>query len=401
MTCRSCQTPLITFLSLGALPLVNAFLTRSDQPEKRYDLSVGFCPSCFLVQLLSTVPPEEMFRDYVYTPASSVKTVEHFRATSHDLVRQFHLGRESRVIEIGSNDGTMLAHFREAGVRVFGIDPAKNLAAFANERGLTTIPEFFSRALAENLVGQGVRADLVFGANVLAHVPEINNFLDGIKTILMPRGAAVFEFPHLAGLLENKFDTIYHEHVFYCSLHALENVFARSGLAIFDVILIPAQGGSLQIYASHPGVYRTHERVDALRQEEERRGVARLETYRAIGKSAERLKHELLTLLRVLKGRGKRIAAYGAPAKGNVLLNYCGIGPDLVDFVVDKSEHKQGLYTPGTRFFVHPVERVYEQKPDYLLVLCWNLADEVLAQMADYRRMGGRCIIPIPRIRIV
>lgn len=401
MNCRSCTTPLMPFLSLGALPLVNAFLPNGGAGEKRYDLSVGFCPSCFLVQLLSIVPPEEMFRDYVYTPAASSETAAHFRKTSHDLVQHFGLGKRSRVIEIGSNDGTMLAHFREAGVQALGIDPAKNLAAYANERGLRTIPEFFSCGLAENLAGRGVRADLVFGANVLAHAPAIADFLDGVRALLLPRGVAVFEFPHVAGLLDNKFDTIYHEHVFYYSLHALENVFARSGLAIFDVVLIPAQGGSLRIYASRPGVYLPHERVRALRAREQSRGITRLETYQAIARSAEKAKNELLTLVRGLRSRGKTIAAYGAPAKGNVLLNYCGIGTDLIDFVVDKSERKQGLLTPGTHFLVHPVKKVYEEKPDYLLVLCWNLADEVMRQMADFRAMGGRFIIPIPRVRVV
>ncbi len=389
------------FLSLGALPLVNAFLPNGGAGEKRYDLSVGFCPSCFLVQLLSIVPPEEMFRDYVYTPAASGETAAHFRQTARALVRQFGLGPESRVIEIGSNDGTMLAHFRGAGVQALGIDPAKNLAAFANERGLATTPEFFSSALADDFVRRGARADLVFGANVLAHAPAIADFLDGVKKILLPRGSAVFEFPHLAGLLENKFDTVYHEHVFYYSLHALENVFARSGLAVYDAISVPAQGGSLRIYAGRSGVYPIHERVSALRAEEQSRGITRPETYRAVGRSVERLKNELVAFLRALKARGKTIAAYGAPAKGNVLLNYCGIGTDLIDFVVDKSERKQGLLTPGTHFLVHAVEKVYEEKPDYLLLLCWNLADEVMRQMADYRRMGGRFIIPIPRIRVV
>ena len=382
MECRACKTKLMPFLSLGLMPLANAFRKEGDtSAEKRYDLSVGFCPACFLVQLLGVPPPEEMFaKDYVYTPSISSSTIAHFKKTADTLIERFNLGEGSQLVEVGSNDGTFLRFFKERGIKILGIDPAKNIAEIANRQGLSTIPEFFNSNLAERIAREeGVKADLIFGANVLAHVPEIVDFIKGVEKILASSGTAVFEFPYLKGLMENKFDTIYHEHVFYYSLIALQNLFRQANLEVYDIEMVPVQGGSLRVFVSHAGVFPTARAVSELASGERASGFTEGETYQKIAANIALLKKELRTLLASIKRGGKRIAGYSAPAKGNILLNYFDIGKEFLDFIVDKSELKQGLITPGTGFFVHPLTKIYEEKPDYLLVLCWNIADEVIA----------------------
>lgn len=403
MNCRSCDTKLKPFFSLGKMPLVNAFLKKADlKREKKYELATAFCPKCFLVQLTKTIPPEELFSDYLYFSSTSASFLKHCEITADALIKRFKLGRDNLVLELASNDGAQLQYFAKAGIPVLGIDPAKNIAKLANSRGIPTIPEFFTHAFAIHLKEhERVTADLIFGANVLAHVPNINNFLDGVRVALAGRGTAVFEFPYLKGLLENKFDTIYHEHVFYYSMLALRNVFERSGLRIYDFLHTPTQGGSLRIFASHPGVFPISERVGELLSQELKAGYDKFGTYVKMGLSVEKLKKNLARLLVQLKSQGKSVAAYSAPAKGNVLLNYFGIGKNHLEFIVDKAEAKQGLYTPGTQMLVEHPRVIAGKKPDYLLVLCWNIADEVVEQLKDYKKAGGKFIIPVPEIKII
>jgi len=400
--CRCCKSSLIKVFSLGKIPLVNSFLKKEEIPlEKKYNLSVGFCPNCYLVQLINTVSPEKLFKNYIYFSSTSKIFLNHCKENANYLTKRLNLNSQSLVLEIASNDGAQLQCFKKMGIRVLGVDPAKNIAEIANRKGIKTIPEFFNFSFAKKLKKENISADLIFGANVLAHVPEIVDFVKGIKEILKPRGTAVFEFPYLKGLMEKKFDTIYHEHVFYYSLMALKNLFQKGDLEIYDVEMTPMQGGSLRIFVSHCGNFKINRNVENLINQEIEEGFNKLETYQKLNENILKLKNDLLGLLKNLKEQGKKIAGYSAPAKGNVLLNYFGIGKNYLDFIVDKSEAKQGLYTPGTHLLVYPPEKIYQEKPDYLLVLCWNIADEVMEQLKDYYDAGGKFIIPIPDIKIV
>lgn len=402
MNCRSCKTKITEFFSLGQMPPINYFLKKEEiAKEKKYNLSVGFCPKCFLVQLINTIPPEEIFRDYIYFSSTSKLFLDHCKKVADSLTKKLNLGKKSLVLEIASNDGAQLQYFKELGIPVLGVDPAENIAKVANKKGVKTIAEFFNYNFAKKLKKeQNIQADLVFGANVLAHVPEIVDFAKGVKEILKPKGTAIFEFPYLVGLMENKFDTIYHEHVFYYSLIALINLFKNADLEIYDVEITPMQGGSLMIFVSNPGVFRTSVNVKNLVAKEIKNGFDKLETYQKINKNVYELKNDLINLLKKLKKDGKKIAAYSAPAKGNILLNYFKIHENYLDFIVDKSPAKQGLYTPGTHLLVYPPEKIYKEKPDYLLILCWNIADEVAEQLKDYHKDGGKFIVPIPNIKI-
>ncbi len=403
MKCRACSNHIIPFFSLGMMPLVNSFLGKKQLAgEKKYDLSLCFCPSCYLVQLKKTVPPEQLFRNYIYFSSTSSKFLAHCRTTANYLTGRLHLHSSSLVLEIASNDGAQLQYFKQLGIPVLGIDPAKNIAKIANAKGIKTIPEFFNFKFARLLSREkNIQADLVFGANVLAHVPEIVDFVQGIKLVLKPAGTAVFEFPYLAGLFENKFDTIYHEHVFYYSLLALRNLFLRANLTIYDVEITEMQGGSLRIYVCHPQVFPISKHVKTMLQKEKKERWTDIRTYRLINTRIEKLKTTIMRTLNELKKSGKTIAAYSAPAKGNVLLNYFGIGCDYLDFIVDKSKAKQGLYAPGTHLLVYAPSKIFEKNPDYLLILCWNLADEVMDEYQKYHKSGGRFIIPIPKFIIV
>lgn len=404
ISCRVCGTIVIPFFDLGKMPLVNSFLKKEDiAHEKKYDLMVAFCPVCYLVQLTETVPPEDLFSDYIYFSSTSTSFLEHCKRTAEYLTNRLGLTTQSLVLEIASNDGAQLQYFKAFGIKILGVDPAKNIAAVANERGLTTIPEFFNYAFAKKLRNEdSVGADLVYGANVLAHVPEIVDFVRGVKVVLNPKGTAVFEFPYVKGLMENKFDIIYHEHVFYFSLIALKNLFAKDDLEIYDVEMIPVQGGSLRIFISHPNNFPTSENLKNIISQEIKDGFDKIETYKKINKNINELKTDLIDLLIKLKKEGKKIAAYSAPAKGNILLNYFGI-KDYLGFIVDKSKAKQGLYTPGTHLFVYPLEKIYQEKPDYLLILCWNIYEEVIAmdELKKFRESGGKFIVPIPELKII
>lgn len=403
MKCRVCQSNTNVFFSLGEMPLVNSFLKRQEDflQEERYDLSVAFCPSCFLVQLQTVVSPQDLFEDYIYFSSTSDSFLEHCKKSVDYFCSRFSLTKENRVIEIGSNDGSFLQFFKTRGMDILGVDPAKNIASVANQKGIPTIAEFFNLALARKLLEDGKKADVLYGANVLAHVPKILDFAHGIKMILAPSGTAIFEFPYIAGLMENKFDTIYHEHVYYYSVIALRNLFSRADLELYDVEMVPVQGGSLRIFLSHPGSYKETSALKTMIENEFKKKFNHIETYNAIGDSIARLKQNLLDLLNRIKKEGKTIAAYSAPAKGNVLLNYFGIGSNYLDFIVDKSPAKHGLYTPGMHLLVEPVEAIYEKRPDYLMILCWNIANEAIEQMNEYHKQGGKFIIPAPEVKVI
>jgi SAM-dependent methyltransferase len=349
---------------------------------------------------MRSVPPKDLFEDYIYFSSTSKFFVEHCKETADHLVKKLSLSSDSLVLEIASNDGAQLQAFKDLGIGILGIDPAKNIAEAANKKGIPTMPEFFNYNFAKRLKDEkNIQADLIFGANVLAHVPEITDFVKGVGKTLKPQGTAVFEFPYLKGLLENKFDTIYHEHVFYYSLIALINLFKTAGLDIYDADITPMQGGSLRIFACHAGAFPVGERVDDLAEEELANNFDKLETYQKMSGNVQNLKKEIVSLLEGIKKEGKKIAAYSAPAKGNILLNYFGIGKNYLDFIVDRSELKQGLYTPGTHLLVHPVEKIYQERPDYLLILCWNIAEEVMEQLKDYHSAGGKFIVPVPQVK--
>ena len=384
------------------MPLANAFL-RKDQiaKEKRYDLSVGFCPNCYLVQLMKTVDPSVLFSDYVYFSSVTQSIVDHSKKTADYLIKRFNLTTKSLVLEIGSNDGVHLQFYKNQGIKILGIDPAQNIARKTNEKGIPTIADFFSEKLAVKLVSdKQVEADIVYGANVFAHVPDIVDFLKGVKKVLKKKGVAIFEFPYLKGLLENKFDTIYHEHVFYYSAIAVRNLFQYADLELVDIEEVPMQGGSLRVFASHPEKFPISSKVTRMIANEKKAGFERLETYELMNARVTKLKKELLNYLKHLKKEGKRIAGYSAPAKGNILLNFFGLRKYL-DYIVDKAPAKQGLYTPGTHFLVYPPSQIDQERPDFLLILCWNIADEVMKQYTDYKQKGGKFIIPIPRVTII
>jgi len=398
--CRVCQTQIIKFFSLGDMPLVNAFRKKKNTKEKKYDLSIGFCPKCYLVQLMEHVSPQEMFEDYIYFSSVSQSVLDHSRATAEYLSKRLGLTKNSLVIETGSNDGVHLQFYKKRGIRVLGIDPAKNIAKVANEKGIPTLPDFFNLALAKKLVSQGKKADLFYGANMFAHVPQIVDFTKGLKIVLKNKGTAVFESPYIQGLLENKFDSIYHEHVFYYSLIALQNLFKKAGLEIYDIEFISMAGGSLRVFVSHKGVYKVSTNVKKLMNQEMRSGFDKINTYRKMNTRIVGLRKDILSLLNRLKKEGKSIAAYSIPAKGVILLNYFDIGKYL-DFIVDKSAAKQNLYVPGSDMKVFSVKKIMEDKPDYVFILAWNLAPEIIRQLDEYRKKGGKFIIPIPQIKIL
>lgn len=392
--CRSCGADhLAAILSLGETPLANRLLTTANEPEPRHPLNLVFCEECALVQITETVPPEELFRDYVYFSSVSDTVVENARENVTAVLESHPLGGEDLVIEIASNDGYLLQHYRERGIPVLGIEPATNIADVARARGIETVNEFFGVELARRLP----KATVVHASNVLAHVADLNGFVAGIAEVLRQDGFAVIEVPYLRDMVDQcEFDTIYHEHLCYFSATALQPLFARHGLAIVRVEPIPIHGGTLRIR-----VALTEPRPLWILDEEMQWGVSRIETYRAFADRVESLRRDLVALLRDLKQRGARLAAYGASAKGATLLNFMGIGSDLLDYVVDRSPHKQGHLTPGAHLPIVSPEVLREDRPDYLLLLTWNHAAEILRQQSDYRQRGGRFIIPVPSPEIV
>lgn len=404
-SCRSCgASPLVPVLSLGHTPLANALRDAgATAPEPTFPLELALCPVCSLVQITAEVPPDTLFRDYVYFSSFSETMLRHAAELAMRVTSDENLGPERLVVEAASNDGYLLKNYAAAGVQVLGIEPARNVARVAVERhGIPTRAEFFGRAFAAQLVEEGVRADVFHAHNVLAHVADLNGFVAGVRTLLKPTGVAVIEAPYVKDMLDHcEFDTIYHEHLCYFSLTALDACFRRHGLVIRDIERVPIHGGSLRLFAAPAESTReVSPRVAGLLAEEASWGVGTTGPYRAFAERVGEIRRSLRDLLGRLKAEGKRIAAYGASAKGSTLLNYCGIGPETLDFVVDRSTAKQGKLTPGTGLHIYAPDRLLEEMPDYTLLLTWNFADEILRQQAAYRARGGRFIVPVPLPRV-
>lgn len=406
LICRSCSKPGIeVFWSLGEMPLANSLLTcgQLGQLEPKYPLDLAYCPHCTLVQITETVSPEKLFREYLYFSSFSDTVVTHAREMSDFLIESRGLNGQSLVVEIASNDGYLLQHYQKAGVPVLGIEPAANIARVAEEkRGIRTLCEFFGRNLGQKLRDEKVRANVVHASNVLAHVPDLNSVVEGLKLILADDGIAVIEVPYVKDMVDNgEFDTIYHEHLCYFSLTSLRHLFQRHGMVIFNVTRELLHGGSLRIFVAPADRAEECYAVRTLLREEARWGVDRLPYYEGFSARADGLRKSLRDLLQELKQNGKRIAAYGAAAKGTVLLNYCGMGTETLDFVVDRSTYKQDLYMPGVRVPIYSPDKLLEAMPDYVLMLAWNFADEIMRQQTAYRSRGGKFIIPLPELRII
>ncbi|HEX3761860.1 MAG TPA: class I SAM-dependent methyltransferase [Kofleriaceae bacterium] len=406
-TCRFCDTRLAhTLCDLGMSPLCESILAadETNQMEPFYPLKVWVCHNCLLVQLEQYVSAEHIFTEYAYFSAFSTAWLEHARGYVAMITDRLGLGPHSHVIELASNDGYLLQYFVERGIPALGIEPAANVAEAARKRGVETLVRFFGKELGAELAAAGKRADLVIGNNVLAQVPDINSFVAGIAAVLTPTGTATLEFPHLQRLIEgNQFDTIYHEHFGYFSLLAVEAIFAAHGLTIFDVEELWTHGGSLRIYA-RPTMDTSRPigpRVDELRAREERLGFRDMATYAAFEERVRETKRRILELLITAKRAGKRIAGYGAPGKGNTLLNYCGIRTDFLDFTVDRNPYKHGRFLPGTHIPCFAPDKIDAEKPDYIFILPWNLKDEIMKQLAHARSWGAQFIVPIPEPQIV
>jgi SAM-dependent methyltransferase len=407
LACRFCQAGLKhTFVDLGMSPLCQTHISHEqlNRMEPFYPLHAFVCDDCLLVQLQEYVSPAEMFTEYAYFSSYSDSWVEHARQYAEAMIRRLGLDGRSRVVELASNDGYLLQHFVRARIPVLGVEPAANVAKVAVQQGIPTLVRFFGRDVAREIAEKGARADLLLGNNVLAHVPRLNDFVAGMKILLKPEGVITMEFPHLQRLMEcNQFDTIYHEHFSYFSFFTAEKVFAAHGLTLFDVEELTTHGGSLRIYARHAenGALPVAAAVDALRRRELDSGVTRLETYASFAEHVRETKRGLLEFLIRAKRAGKRLAGYGAPGKGNTLLNYCGIRTDFLDYTVDRSPYKQGKFTPGTRIPIFHPDKIAQTRPDYVFILPWNLKDEVMRQMAHVRDWGGKFVVPIPTLSVL
>jgi len=404
--CLFCEAPLSqTVVDLGMSPLCESYVSASqlNQMEPFYPLHVRVCGRCFLVQLEEYVSPENIFSDYAYFSSYSDSWLAHAKAYTEKMTGRFNLGGKSLVVEVASNDGYLLQYFVANKIPVLGIEPAANVAAVAVGLGVPTLVKFFGAETARELVSQGKRADLLLGNNVLAQVPNLNDFVGGMKILLAPTGVITIEFPHLMRLMEeNQFDTIYHEHFFYFSFLTAEKIFAAHGLTLFDVEELGTHGGSLRIYARHAedNAIAVSDRVRELRARELSAGFATLERYQSFAEQVNETKRKLLQFLIQAKSAGKQIAGYGAPGKGNTLLNFCGIRTDFLDYTVDRSPHKQEKFLPGTHIPIYAPERIKETRPDYLLILPWNLKDEIMKQNAFIREWGGQFVVPIPEVTV-
>jgi SAM-dependent methyltransferase len=407
-SCRHCGTPLsLRFADLGSTPISNDFLSAEQitSGEPFYPLCVYVCRTCRLVQLQDFFRSDDLFReDYAYFSSMSSSWLQHAERYAEAMCARFGFAAQSRVVEVASNDGYLLQYFKARGVPVLGIEPSLSVAKAAiDERQVPTIVKFFGTETAQALKTEGFAADLIAANNVLAHVPAINDFVAGFAVLLKPEGVATFEFPHLLQLIgQNQFDTIYHEHFSYLSLLAAERILVSCGLRVFDVEKLPTHGGSLRLFVCLADAHHDEQpSVAQIRSEEKDAGLERDRVYIEFEERVRETKRSLLTLLIDLKRQGKRIAAYGAPAKGNTLLNYCGIGSDMIDFTVDRSPYKQGRFLPGSRLPIYAPAMIDEVKPDYVLILPWNLKDEITAQLASVRSWGGKFIVPIPRAQVL
>jgi SAM-dependent methyltransferase len=404
--CRACGGRLtVTMADLGMQPASNAFIETQAafQHEKRYPLRAKVCETCKLVQVDYDVAPQELFGNYVYFSSYSDDWLAHAKAYCEMARRRFGLDSSSLVVELASNDGYLLKNFLTMGIPVLGIDPSATVAAAAAKIGVPTVVEFFGQELARDLVRQRSRADLIIGNNVLAHVPQLNDFVAGMALLLRPNGNVTIEFPHLLELIEHvEFDTIYHEHFSYFSVHAIEQVFARHGLRLYDVERLPTHGGSLRIVAAHAARAELEDSaaLREVRAREAAAGLTDLATYAKFSIRVEQCRDSLLAFLAAAKREGKRVAAYGAAAKGNTLLNFCGVGPEEVAFVADRNPHKQKKFLPGTHIPVVSPEELMQAKPDYVLILPWNLRDEIRLQLKGIEAWGGRFVTPVPLARI-
>ena len=405
--CRFCHAPLAHVVAdLGVSPLCEAYVPadRLSAEEPVYPLCAYVCDECWLVQVPEHVPPESIFTEYAYFSSYSDSWLAHAAAYVDRMVPALALGPASLVVEVGSNDGYLLQYFVARGIPALGVEPARNVAAAAVRRGVTTITEMFGRRPAQALVLAGRRADLLIGNNVLAQVPDLDDFVGGLSLVLAPGGVLTLEFPHLLRLLEeNQFDTIYHEHFSYFSLGTVERVLRAHGLAVFDVEELPTHGGSLRVHAQQAATGRRaiSPRVAHLIDRERSAGLQTLERYTRFQQQVRDTKEALLAFLGGVRRAGRRVAGYGAPGKGNTLLNYCGIRADLVEYTVDRNPYKQGKYLPGSRIPIYAPDHIRATRPDYLLILPWNLREEIMAQMADIRAWGGQFVVPIPRVAVL
>ncbi|KUG08944.1 SAM-dependent methyltransferase [Solirubrum puertoriconensis] len=405
--CRFCGEALhTTLVDLGTSPLCEDFVRPEDfnRAEAQYPLHARVCGSCFLVQVGDFLPADKIFRDeYCYFSSYSTTWLAHARRYTEQMVTRFGIGPEEFVVEVASNDGYLLQYFLERDIPVLGIEPAGNVADAARSKGINTLSKFFGRRTAQEVASTYGQADLLIGNNVLAHVPDINDFVGGLKIMLKPGGVLTMEFPHLLRLIEGRqFDTIYHEHFSYLSFYTVERIFAHHGLTLFDVEELPTHGGSLRIYARHAtdDARPVEARVAELRQREIELGVNTLPFYTAFSEAVKETKRALLSFLIEVKRAGKTVVGYGAPGKGNTLLNYCGIRTDFLDYTVDANPHKHGLFLPGSRIPIYHPDRIRQTRPDFVLILPWNLRAEIMQQMADIRQWGGRFVVPIPMVAV-
>lgn len=405
--CRFCKTPLTqTFCNLGMSPLANSYLKKEqlEKDEPFFPLHAYVCPSCFLVQLEEFESPQNIFRDYAYFSSYFPSWLAHCKNYTETMIARFKLNRSHQVIEVASNDGYLLKYFQENDIPILGIEPAENVAKTAIENGIPTEVKFFTQETARELYHKGIQADLLLGNNVLAHVPNLNDFVAGLKIVLKPTGIITMEFPHLLQLIErNQFDTIYHEHFSYLSFLTVEKIFAHHKLTLFDVELLPTHGGSLRIYAKHAqnDTIPIEESVRELKAKEIAKKLDCMETYKRFDEKVQAAKQDFLKFLHEGKRENKKIVGYGAPAKGNTLLNFCRVDKNLITYTVDSSPHKQGKYLPGTHIPIYSPEAIKETKPDYVVILPWNLREEIMQQLSYIRDWGGKFVIPIPKTEVI